>query len=65
MIKKLFTNNPHVLWQKSNDDMDWPNEAITICADSVGTICIDQKDQSIVINAASIPELCKLLKKFQ
>lgn len=62
MIVKLF-NHGHVLYQTPDHDGDIANEAIAAQLDNNATICLEQLDQSIVINRASVPDLCKLLKK--
>ncbi len=60
MIKKLF-NDPHVLYQSVKDDTDLPESAIAIHVDNAGLICLSQENREIVLNKASVPELCKLL----
>ena len=63
MIVKLF-RQPHVLYQEHGED-DMPNEAISICVDNGGTICLQQRDQCIVLNEQTVPELCKFLKGYK
>lgn len=62
MIKKIF-NSPHVLWQTPDTEVDLPNEAIAGCVDSGGTIVLTQGDNELVVNKATVPDLCKLLKQ--
>lgn len=62
MITKLF-NHPRVLWQTADEADEVPNYPVTACVDNGGTIVLGQEDQSIVLNRASVPELCKLLKQ--
>lgn len=61
MIRKLF-NQPHVLYQTS-DEVGIYNDPIAVHVDSGGTIVLTQQDADICIDAASVPELCRLLKK--
>lgn len=64
MITKLSSNQPHVLWQSvSEEDCAVPESALAISVDASGIISIQQEADSIILNKASIPELCKLLKK--
>jgi hypothetical protein len=62
MIEKLF-NNPHLLHQTADDDSSLPELPISGSVDSADIIVLSQEGRSIVINKASVPELCKLLKK--
>ena len=62
MIVKLF-NHAHILHQMPDSDMHVANEAIAGHIDNGGTICLEPEGHSICINRASVPELCKLLKK--
>ena len=59
-IKKLF-NNPHVLYQTSDDEFGIAEPAISVCVDAGGLIILNQEDQEILVNRASAKELCKLL----
>lgn len=60
MIVKQFRQS-HILYQSAADD-DMPNEAVGVCLDNGDTICLNQRDQCIVLNRETVPELCKLLK---
>jgi hypothetical protein len=62
MIVKLF-NHPHILHQTADGgDYEIANSDIAGHIDNGGTICLEQEGRTIVINRASVPELCKLLK---
>lgn len=63
MIEQL-ANNPRILHQTADDrGMGMPELPIAACTDSTGLICLSQEGRSIVINRASVPELCKLLRE--
>jgi hypothetical protein len=63
MITRLF-NNPHVLFQKTNDE-GFTEVAIAASVDSGDMIVLEQEGRHIVIAPASVPELCRLLKQLQ
>jgi hypothetical protein len=62
MIDKLF-NHPHVLYQTADDENDLPELPIGSSLDNFGMIILSQEGNSIVVNRASVPELCKLLRE--
>lgn len=63
MIKKLF-QEPHIFYQKPDDEDNLPEMPIVIQKDLSGIICISQEDREIVLNKKSIKELADFLKKF-
>lgn len=63
MITRLF-NNAHVLFQ-ATDDNGFNEVAIGASVDGGGQIVLEQEGRHIVINPASVNELCRLLKKLQ
>lgn len=65
MIEKLM-QNPHLLHQTPDDpESELPELPIAACTDATGLICISQEGRYIIINRASVNELCKLLRKLQ
>lgn len=62
MIVKLF-NHAHILYQTPDLEGELPNEAIAGHIDNGGTILLEQEGREICISRATVPELCKLLKK--
>jgi len=64
VIQKLF-NHPHVLYQTYENGIEIPEPAIAGCVDAGGFIVITQEDRDIVLNPASVPELCTMLKKLK
>lgn len=62
MIRKMFSQ-PHVLYQTADYDNELSNSALAVSIDSGGTLVITQEDRDIVLNMATVPELCKLLKQ--
>jgi len=63
MISRLF-NNAHVLFQKTNDD-GITEAAIAASVDNGDMVVLEQEGRHIVIDPASVPELCRLLKQLQ
>lgn len=61
MIARLF-NNPHVLFQPFDDEHGIAEQAIAASVDNSGSIVLEQEGRYIVINRASVNELCKLLR---
>ncbi|MNM48486.1 hypothetical protein D3C81_594710 [compost metagenome] len=61
MITRLF-NNAHVLFQPTNDN-GFNEVAIGASVDDGGMIVLEQEGRHIVIDPASVNELCRLLKK--
>jgi len=61
MIEKLFNHLTFytrcwiAMWT-------WPIFRSLGVSTTVGTICLSQEEQSLCINRATVPELCKLLK---
>jgi hypothetical protein len=64
MITRLF-NHAHVLFQPFDDEHGVAEQAIAASVDSAGSIVLDQEGRHIVIDKASVNELCRLLKKLQ
>lgn len=62
MITQLF-NNPHVLYQTADSDFEVSESAIGASVDGGGIIVLEQDGSHIVVNKASVPELCRLLRK--
>lgn len=62
MIVKLW-NKPHILYQSGDDDDMIPNSALAVHVDNGGSLIITQEHESICLNFATVPELCKLLKQ--
>ena len=60
-IIKLF-NRPMVLYQTADDDMSSGEAAISGCLSNDDLVCLSQEGRDIVINKASVPELCKMLR---
>jgi hypothetical protein len=60
-VTKLF-NRPTVLYQTVDDDMSVPEAAISGCLDASGLVCLSQEGRDIIVNRASVPELCKMLR---
>lgn len=63
MITKLF-NHPHVLFQPT-DEHGITEIAIGASVDDGGSILLEQEGRNIVIDPASVPKLCRLLRKLQ
>jgi len=61
MITKLF-NHAHLLFQTADDESMQPEAAVGASVDGGGVIVLEQEGRHIVINRASINELCKLLR---
>lgn len=62
MITKLF-NNPRVLFQKADDaETGIPEPAIAASTDGTGLIVLEQDGRSLLVNRASVPELCRMLR---
>jgi hypothetical protein len=62
VIVKLF-NRPYVIYQESAGD-DMANEAVSVYIDNGDTLCLQQRENCIVLNRETVPELCKLLKSY-
>jgi hypothetical protein len=62
MIVKLI-NLPHVIYQESSED-EMANEAISVYIDNGDTLCLQQRENVIVLNRETVPELCKFLKGY-
>lgn len=62
MIEKL-NNNPHLLHQTADDSDGMEERPIAACTDASGLICLSQEGRTIVLNRATVPELCRLLKR--
>lgn len=62
MITRLF-NNAHILFQRENDDSMVPEAAIGASVDANKIIVLEQEGRHLVINRASVPELCRLLRE--
>ena len=62
--KRLF-NNPVILYQQCDSDMDIPERDIGLHTDAGGLICIEQEGRTVIVNPESVPELCRLLKHQQ
>lgn len=63
MIAKVFTADAQVIWQ-SPDREELPNSAILVQVDCGGSLCIEQEENTIVIDRATLPELISILKKY-
>lgn len=61
MITRLF-NEACVLFQTSDAEFSAPETAIGASVDSSGIIVLEQEGRHIVINRASVNELCRLLR---
>lgn len=62
MITTLF-KNPRILYQTADDqDHELPEPAIGASNDATGLIVLEQDGRHILVNRASVPELCRLLK---
>lgn len=63
MSIEMLLNNPRILHQTPDEKDGMPEAPIAICNDATPIIVMSQEGRDIVINLASIPELCKELKK--
>jgi len=62
MIVTQF-KHPHVMYQTPDDDeMHISEPAIAACVDASGLIILQQGNDTLLVNRASVPELCKLLR---
>jgi len=61
MIVKQF-HNPHVLYQTPDDELNLQEPAIAACLDPCGLMVLRQEANTLLVNRASVPELCKLLR---
>ena len=62
MVTKLF-GQPHILYQKVEDDMSLPEPAIAASVDAGGIIILGQEGREILVNRSSAKELAKLIMK--
>jgi hypothetical protein len=62
MIVNLFSGNPMILCQTSDNDEDIPSDAIGASVDGVGGIVLEQRDHRICIDRGSVPDLIKMLR---
>lgn len=62
MIRKML-NQAHVLYQTADEDYVPSETCLAVHIDNGGTLIITQEDRDIVLNMATVPELCKLLKQ--
>lgn len=60
MIERLF-NNPRLLHQTPDSEDDMPEPPIAASTDASGLICLSQSGREILVNWASVKELCKML----
>jgi len=60
MIVRQF-NNPVVLYQTPDGEYEIAEPAICISTDASGLIVVQQGGDTILINRASVKELCKAL----
>lgn len=63
MIARLF-NRAHVLFQPT-DDHGMNEIAIGASVDDSGRVLLTQEDRHINVDPASVPELCRLLRRLQ
>lgn len=61
MIEQLF-EHARILHQTPDDDLSIQEMPVAACLDSTGIVCISQEGRHIVLNRASIPEFCKMLR---
>lgn len=61
MIVKPF-NNPRVLYQTADDDLGIAEPAITASVDNGGLIILNQEGRDLLVNAATVPELIRMLR---
>ena len=52
-----------MIYQESAAD-EMANEAVSVYIDNGGTICLQQRENCIVLNSETVPELCKFLKGY-
>ncbi len=61
-IEKLFFA-PHLVYQTPDDAMDIAEPTVAVHHDSTPVVVISQEGRDIVLNRASINDLCKALKQ--
>lgn len=61
-IEKLFFA-PHLVYQTPDDAMDIAEPAVAVHYDSAPVVVISQEGRDIVLNPASINDLCRALKQ--
>lgn len=61
MIRHLQAH-AQIIYQRPDSEQDLPEPAIALYTDATPLIVIVQEDREIVINLATVPELCKALK---
>jgi hypothetical protein len=60
---EILLRNPRILHQKSDDKDGLSEFPIAACTDASGLIVLSQEGRSsLVINRASVPELCQMLR---
>ena len=57
-------NKGHVLWQEVGDE-GIPELPIVLHVDSGGTICLEQEQNTIVLQPSAVKELCHELVRLQ
>lgn len=62
MIRELFSQ-PQILFQTPDEDFGVPEPAIGISIDTSGTIVLQQESDTILVNRASVRELCEVLRE--
>lgn len=62
MIVTLF-KKPRVLYQTADSDSELPESTIGASLDATPIIVLSQEGREILVNRASVPELCKLLRE--
>jgi hypothetical protein len=62
MIEQLF-EHARILHQTPDDDLSIQEMPFAACLDSTGIVCISQEGRHIVLNRASVAELCKMLRE--
>lgn len=64
MIARMY-NRAHLLTQTCSDEFGIAEPAIGVSTDANDTVVLTQEGRYVTLNAGTIPELCKLLRKIQ
>jgi len=65
VIVKLW-NQPHVIYQTADSTSgEMENYAVIVHVDNGGALCLQQLNDTIVLDWDTIPELCKLLTELR
>jgi len=65
MSHTILYRHAKVLWQKEDEELALPEPAVAASLDANDLICLEQQEDTIILNLASLEDFCSMVRELR